>query len=68
MEYVYLGLKILATTIFIIMEKVLMVIVEVYKGLMPANLPPIIQVNIVYCCVYLLLIVVFKKIFMTMQE
>ena len=45
-----------------------MVMGEVKIGFRPDNIPPIIQVILVDCCVYLLLIVVFAKVFMTMKE
>ena len=68
MEDVDLGLKIPATLIFKILYKWLMVIGEFNIGLIPDTLPPITQVNIVDCCVYLFLIVVFMILFISMKD
>ena len=50
------------------MKKVLMVMVEVDKVIRPANIPPITQVTILYCCVYLFLIYMFTKVCMVIKE
>ena len=68
MEDLYLCLKIPATLIFTIMEKLLMVKGEGDIGPTPATLIPIIRVRNVYCWVYLLLLVLFTKVFMGMKE
>ena len=57
-----------ATSPLAIVEKVLMAIVEVDKGPIPATIPPITQVNMVYFCIYLFLLVLFMKFFMKMKE
>ena len=63
-----LGLNRPSTIIFIIVEKVLVVLGYVYVGLRPATIPPITLVTMVYCCVYFLLLVVFTKVFMEKRE
>ena len=67
-EGVYLCLQIPATLIFTIVEKVLVVMVEVDIGLIPATLTPITQVVMVYFFVYLLILVVFMKVLMVIKE
>ena len=57
-----------ATIIFTIVEKVLMVMGEAEIGLITATLPPIIQVAMVDFWVYLLLLVLSKKVFMVTKE
>ena len=54
--------------LFKIVEKVLMVMGEVDICLRPATIPPITQVTMIYCCPYLLIIVVFTKLFIVIQE
>ena len=44
-----------------------MVIVEIGIGPITATIPPIHQVNIVDCCVYLVLLAVFKNVFMIIK-
>ena len=68
MEYVDLGLKIPATILFTILEKVLMLMGEVGIGLISVNIPPITQVAMVDFFVYLFLLVMFIKLFMEMEE
>ena len=68
MEYVDLGLKIPATILFTILEKVLMLMGEVGIGLISVNIPPITQVSMVDFFVYLFLLVMFIKLFMEMEE
>ena len=48
-----LGLKRPETIILKIVDKVLIVMVEVDIGLRPATLPHITQVNVLYCCFYM---------------
>ena len=67
MEEVYLGLKIPSTLLLTILEKFFMVMEEVDIGIRTATLPPITQVDVVYCWVYLLFIDVFSKVFMVMK-
>ena len=67
MEDVDLGLNITATLNFTIVEKVLMVIVEVDIGILPATLPPITHMTMFNCCVYLMLLVVFSNLLMSMK-
>ena len=67
-EYVDLGLKIPATILFTILEKVLMLMGEVGIGLISVNIPPITQVSMVDFFVYLFLLVMFIKLFMEMEE
>ena len=50
------------------MKKVLMVMVDVDKVIRPANIPPITQVTILYCCVYLFLIYMLTKVCMVIKE
>ena len=61
MEYMDLGLKRPVNLLLTIMDKVLMFMGYVYKGLRPVTLIPINQVTKVYFCVYLLILVVLKK-------
>ena len=63
-----LGIKIPATIIFTIVEKVLMVTVEVDIGIRPATLTPIIKETMLYCCFHLLPLVVFTIFFMEMKD
>ena len=63
-----LGLKGPFNPLLTIMENLFMVIGEVDIGLIPANLSPITQAIMVDFCVYLLLLVVFIKVFTTMKE
>ena len=44
-----------------------MMIVEIGIGPITSPIPPIHQVTIVYCCVYLVLLVVFTDVFMTIK-
>ena len=62
MEYMDLGLKRPVNLLLTIMDKVLMFMGYVYKGLRPVTLIPINQVTKVYFCVYLLILVVLKKL------
>ena len=62
-----LGIKILATIILAIWEKLLMVMGEVDIGTRPDTLPPITQMIMVYCCIYLLIIVVTMIVFINIQ-
>ena len=48
-EVVNLGLKIIATLPFTIVDKLLMVMGDVDIGLRPSPISPIIQVGLVYC-------------------
>ena len=61
-------LKISATLPLEIVEKVLMVIEDEDIVPISATLPTIYQVTMVYCCVYLLLLIVSLKLFMKMKE
>ena len=63
-----LGLKIPAYIPLSIAEKLLTVIVEVDLGIILDTLPPITQATMVDCCVYLLLLVLFMGVFMTVEE
>ena len=45
-----------------------MVMGEVDLGIRPADIPPTIQVKMVHCCVYLLIIVVFTEVFIETKE
>ena len=63
MEDADLGLKRPATIIFKIAEKVLMLRGDVEIGLRPPPIPTIIHMAMVDCWVYLLIIVLFKKVF-----
>ena len=67
-EDVDLDLKRPSTIYFTIMDKVLLVIVEVIIGLRPTTLTTITQVSMGDFCVYLLLIGVFVKVFVAMKE
>ena len=58
MEDVDLGLNILATLLFTIVEKVLIVMGEVDIGIIPEPLPTTIQVILVDCCGYLFMIMI----------
>ena len=68
MSDIDLGLKRTATIPLVIMEKLLMVIGYVDIFPKPYNLPPITQFTMVYCCISLLLLVVFMKFFMKSKE
>ena len=68
MEAVDVGLKIPCTITFKIREKFLMVMVELDIGLRPATIPPINQVGVVDCWVYIFLLGRFKKLIMVMKE
>ena len=57
-----------ATLSIIILEKMLMVNEEVDIGTRPDTLPTTTQVTMLDCYVYLLLLVVFTKVFMTMKD
>ena len=50
------GHKRLAILTFTITDKVLMVMVEVDIGLRPSPIPPIIQVSLVYCWIFLFIV------------
>ena len=67
MTDIYSGLKIPDTLPFAIVDKVLIVIGELDIGLRPATLPPITQVTMVDCCDYLLILILFMKVFITMK-
>ena len=68
MTDVNLGLKIRATFALEIREKMLVVMIEVDIGPRPATLPPITQVTMSYCCVYLVLLAMWMIIFMKTRE
>ena len=68
MEDVDLGLKTPAFLLFTIVEKFLVVIGYVCICPITADLTTITHVTMVYCCVYLLLVVMFKKVLMKMKE
>ena len=68
MEYVGLGVKIIANIIFTNMERVLMLMKEVEIDIRPDTVPPIIQVVMVDCWVYLLLLFLFTDVFVVMKE
>ena len=68
MEEGDLGLNIPETLSLRISEKVLMVMGEVDIGLRPEIITPIMQLNVVDFCVYLLLLTSFKKTFMVIKE
>ena len=53
-----LGHKRPFTLTFTIMEKLLMVIVEVDIGIRPDPIPPIIQVTLVYCWIFPFVIII----------
>ena len=63
-----LGLKIPANIPLSIVDKLLTVYVEVDLGSIPATLPPVTKFAVVYCCIYLLLIFMFIKLFVSMKE
>ena len=63
-----LFINIPATFTISIVEKVLMVIEDEDIVPISATLPTIYQVTMVYCCVYLLLLIVSLKLFMTIKE
>ena len=65
---VYLGLKITATFPLVIWDRLLVVMVDVDIGPRPATLPPITQVTMSYCCVYLVLLAMWMIIFMKTRE
>ena len=67
-EGVDFGLKRPSTLIFKIMDEVLRVIGEVGIFIRPSNIPPIIQVTMLYCCVYLFLLSIFTKLCMVIKE
>ena len=64
---IYLVLNIPSTLHIAISEKLLVVIEEVYICPKSATLPPITQVTMVDFFIYLLLLIVFIKFFMTMN-
>ena len=64
MENTYLGLKRPSTLIFTIAEKMLMVMVEEDIGLIPDTKPTMTQMDVVYCWLYLLFLVLSTKVFM----
>ena len=68
MGEVDIGINRPATLLLKFVEKVLTVMREVDIGLIPVTLPPITQVTEVDFCVYLLLLVVFTKVFIMMKE
>ena len=68
MEDVDLGLNILATLLFTIVEKVLIVMGEVDIGPRPSNLPPIIQVGLVDHLVSLLMVIREVCIYLTPEN
>ena len=65
MEDVGLGLNRPATFHLSIWNKLLMAIVEVDIGPRPATLPPITQVTMVDCFIYLLILIMSMILFMT---
>ena len=67
-EDVDLGLKRTATISIEILWKVFMVTEDVDIVLRPATLPTISQVIMLDSCVYLLLLIVFVELFMSMKE
>ena len=68
MEYVDLVLKRPASIPFKIVEKVLVVMVEVDISIIPDNLPPITQVGVVYWWVYPLLLFLFTTFLMVITD
>ena len=64
---VYLGLKITATFPLVIWDRLLVVMVDVDIGPRPATLPPITQVTMAYCCVYLVLLAMWMILFIKMK-
>ena len=68
MEYVDLVLKRPASIPFKILEKVLVVMVEVDISIIPDNLPPITQVGVVYWWVYPLLLFLFTTFLMVIKD
>ena len=63
-----LGLKIRATFSLAQLEKLLVVVVEVYICPRPSTFPPITQVFMVYVGVYLVLLVMLMILFMKKKE
>ena len=63
MEELDICIKRPATIYLAIVEQVLVVMVEVDIGLRPATLPPITQVDVVDCCVNLLLNFMLRKFY-----
>ena len=68
MVYVDIGLKRSATFSLAIQEKLLVVMVEVDIGPRTSTLPLITQVAVVYCFVYLFLLVIWVIVLMKMKE
>ena len=68
MEYVDLVLKRPASIPFKIVEKVLVVMVEVDISIIPDNFPPITQVGVVYWWVYPLLLFLFTTFLMVITD
>ena len=66
MADLYIGLKIPSSVSITKLDKLLVVILEVNIGPILSTLPPITQVTMGYCCVYLLIIVVSVIVFTTM--
>ena len=67
-SYVDIGIKRPDTLTIAIVEKTMMVIGEVYIVPRPDTFTPITQVNMVDCCIYLLLLVMFMKGFITKKD
>ena len=63
---VYIGLMVPPTLPLVIQKILLMVIGEVDTGTRPVTIPPVTQVNIVDCCLYLLVLIVLMIVFITM--
>ena len=63
-----LSINIPDTIYFSIMDKLFMLIGEVDIDIIPATLPPITQLTMVDCCVYMLLIFGFTKLFMEIKD
>ena len=57
MQYMKVGLKRSSTCPFSMSDKVLIVLGEVYLGIRPALLPPIIQVIMVYQLVFIVMVI-----------
>ena len=68
MENMDSSLKILATLPLTIVYKLLMVMGEFNIGIISDNIPHIIHLLLLYCWVYLFLLVPFTNVFMVMKE
>ena len=66
MADVYLGINIPAT-VLAVRNKLLEVIGDVDIGPRPATLPPIKQVTMIYCCLYLFILFVLIILFMKIK-